>query len=108
MNGKRGKKRIVGLKVTIGSTLGPTPTPPPIGLTIRRFKSRDFPGRYVDEVPGIGSEFIRRLTRARMKNLAALASADTTRVARILNISEVRAMGFIYEARLLLQGKTRK
>lgn len=97
MNGKRAKK-------AIGPTLGPTPTPPPIGLAIRRFKSRDFPGRYVNEVPGIGQEFIRRLTRARMKSLATLASADPTRVARILGVSEVRAMGFIDEAGRLLQG----
>jgi hypothetical protein len=94
----------------IGPTVGPTPTLslPPIGLTSRRFKASDFPRRYVDEVPGIGSEFIGRLARARIKSLATLASADAAHVARILNVSEVRAMGFIYEARRLLQGKTRK
>jgi hypothetical protein len=93
------------------STLGPTPIPtrpPGIGLTTVCFKAKDFPGRYVDEVPGIGPEFIRRLTTAGMKSLAALASADAKSVADILEISEVRAMGFIYEARLLLQDKTRK
>ena len=91
----------------IGGTLGPTPTVGPLGLTLIRFKAKDFPGRYVAEVPGIGP-FIRCLTRARMKSLATLASADASHVARILNISDVRAMGFIYQARLLLQGKTRK
>jgi hypothetical protein len=97
-----------GSTVLVGPTVGPTPTLPPVGLTTRRFRSRDFPGRYVNEVPGIGSKFIRRLTRARMKSLAALASADAGRVAHILGISEVRAMSFIYQARLLLLGKTRK
>ena len=94
----------------IGPTVGPTPTLPlpSIGLTSRRFKASDFPRRYVDEVPGIGSEFIRRLTRARIKSLATLASADAAHIARILNVSEVRAMGFIYEARRLLLEKTRK
>lgn len=92
----------------IGLTLGPTPTPPPIGPAITRFKQSDFPGRYVNEVPRIDADSIRRLTRARMKSLAALASADAAHIARILGISEVRAMGFIDEARRLLQGKTRK
>ena len=97
--------------LTIGpTTLGPTPIPtlPPLGLTSISFKSSDFPGRYVDEVPGIGPEFIRRLTRHRIKSLAALASAEAERVAQILSISELRAMRFIYEARLLLLGNTRK
>ena len=92
-------------------TIPPTPIPtrpPAIGLKRVHFRAKDFPGRYVDEVPGIGSEFIQRLTAARMKSLATLASADATRVARLLNISEVHAMGFIYEACLLLQRKTEK
>jgi hypothetical protein len=98
----------------IGPTTTPMPTPPtppptksPKGLTSIPFRSSDFPGRYVNEVPGIGPKFIQRLTRGRIKNLATLASADAKRIAQILRISEVRAMAFIYEARLLLK-KTRK
>jgi hypothetical protein len=97
--------------LTIGpTTLGPTPIPtyPPTGTVTERFDPKDFPGRYVDEVPGIGPESIRRLTKGRMKSLATLASADATRVARILNVSEVRAMSFIYQARRLLRGKSSK
>ena len=98
--------------LTIGPTAGrPTlgPTPIPIGLTSMRFKSSDFPGRYVDEVPGIGPELVRRLIKCRIKSLATLASADAERIARILSVSEVRAMGLIYKARVLLtKTKTRK
>jgi hypothetical protein len=89
--------------VAIKSTIPPTPTPfAPIGLTSIRFKPKDYPGRYVHEVTGIGPELVQRLTQHRMKSLAALASADVKRIAGILNVSEVRAIGFIYEARLLL------
>jgi hypothetical protein len=100
----------LGTPPWIGPTGGPTPAPPPptlppLGLTIIRFNASDFPGRYVNEVPGIDADFIRRLTGAGMENLAALASADATDVARILNTSEVRAMGIIYEARGLLRGR---
>jgi len=92
-------------------TLGPTPIPtkpPGGGPTIEGFDPKDFPGRYVDEVPGIDPEFARRLTEGGIQNLATLASAGATRVARILTISEVRAMEFIDQARDLLRGKTRK
>jgi hypothetical protein len=89
--------------VAIRSTTPPTPTPfGPIGLTSIRFKARDYPGRYVHEVTGIGREFIQRLTKHRIRSLATLASADVKRIARILGVSEVRAIGFIYEARVLL------
>ncbi len=85
----------------------PAPTGSPKGLTSLRFRASDYPGRYVNEVPGIGPRFIQRLTQGRIKSLATLASADATRIAHILRISEVRAMAFICEARLLLK-KTRK
>lgn len=101
--------------LTIGpTTLGPTPVPTPVptirptGSGIERFDQKDFPGRYVDEIPGIGPESVRRLTKGRMKSLAKLASADFRRVAQILSISEVRAMSFVDQARRLLRGKSRK
>lgn len=95
----------------IVGTLGPTPTlgiGPDIRYKIEHFNPKDFPGRSVDEVPGIGAKYARRLTEARMKSLAALASASATDVASILGISEVCAMSFIDKARRLLLGQIRK
>jgi len=90
-------------------TLGPTPIPtlPPIGLTRIHFRESDFPGRPLHEVDGIeeGSKVAQVLTESRIDSLAALASANAKRVAQILGISEVKAVGFIYEARQkLLEG----
>ena len=98
--------------VAIGpSTLGPTPIPTkppgfPFGTPL--FDPQDYPGRYVGEVPGIGPESVRRLTKKGMKSLAALASADFEPVAKILSTSEVRAMNFIYRARALLRQQAKK
>ena len=89
----------------IGGSLGPTPTKssrPDIGNKIEQFNPKDFPGRYVNEVPGIDPESIQRLTRSGMRSLATLASANADDVARILNITPVRAMSFIDRARRLL------
>jgi hypothetical protein len=69
------------------------------------FNAVDVPGGNVDEVHSIGPEYGRRLTRGGFATLAALASAVAADVARMLSISEVRAMSFIHEARCLLQGK---
>ena len=104
---------------TIGPTVGPTPThvptptptpaptkSPAIGSEIGRFDPVDYPDRYVDELPSIGPEYARRLTKGGVGSLAALASAVATDVARILSISEVRAMSFIDKARHLLQGRS--
>jgi hypothetical protein len=46
------------------------------------------------------------LTKGGLGNLAALASAVATDVAQILSVSEVKAMGFIDKAGLLLQSKS--
>jgi hypothetical protein len=92
-------------------TLGPTPTlgiGPDIRYKIEHFNPKDFPGRSVDEVPGIDAEYTRCLTSGGIDSLPALASAQATDVVSILGISEVCAMGFIYEARLLLQGKPKQ
>ena len=82
---------------TIGPTLGPTPTLAPI-----IFNARDFPGRRVDEVSGIGPVLTERLEVNRITNLAQLASMEPGRLAEVLGISEVRAKSFIDEARRLL------
>jgi len=71
-----------------------------------RFEAVDAPDRNVNEVPSIGPEYTRRLTKGGVAGLAALASAVAADVARILSISEVRAMSFIDEARRLLQGRS--
>ena len=68
------------------------------------FRSRDFPGRTVDEVSGIGPVMKSRLEEEGITNLAELASMEPARLAEILSISEVRAMSFIDAARELLRG----
>ncbi len=86
----------------IPSTPPPTPSPAPKTL-IRSSRPVDSSGRYVNEVPGVGPKYIRRLTKGGIASLAALAAAVATDVAHILSISEVKAMGFIDEAGRLLQ-----
>ena len=71
-----------------------------IGPTI--FSAREFPGRNVQEVSGIGPATAERLKKKRITNLAHLASTEPGKLAEILDISEVRAMEFIDEARRLL------
>ena len=73
---------------------------PTIGPII--FSARDFPGRNVQEVKGIGPTTAERLKQKRITNLAHLASTEPGKLAEILDISEVRAMAFIDEARRLL------
>jgi predicted flap endonuclease-1-like 5' DNA nuclease len=85
----------------------PTPTPtltPMPTSTPTTFNPNDFPGRQVDEVRGIGPEYKERLEAKGIKNLAELASIVPARLAEILEISEVRAVSFIDEARCLLRG----
>ena len=73
---------------------------PPVGPII--FSARDFPGRNVQEVKGIGPATAERLRQKRITNLAHLASQEPGKLAGILEISEVRAMEFVAEARRLL------
>lgn len=87
----------------------PTPTPTPIPTPIptptpTTFNPNDFPGRRVDEVRGIGLEYNERLEAKGIKNLADLASMVPAHLSKILEISEVRAVSFIDEARRLLRG----
>jgi|GEM_PF-3945656 len=92
---------------TCRPTGGPTPPPPtipPIGLMVIGFKPENFPDRSVGELQGIDPEYVRLLTAAQMENLAVLASADAKHVAEVLDSSEVKAMGLIFEARHLLLG----
>jgi len=84
----------------------PTPTPAPGETQPKPLDARDFPGRYASEVPGIGPKYAQRLTKGGMENLATLASAVATDVAQILSVSEVKAMGFINKAGLLLQSRS--
>jgi hypothetical protein len=95
------------LRPTVGPTIRPTISPtlrptlrPTIGPII--FSARDFPGRNVQEVKGIGPTTAERLKQKRITNLAHLASTEPGKLAEILDISEVRAMAFIDEARRLL------
>jgi hypothetical protein len=88
------------LSPTFSPTLAPTFAPGPVGPII--FSARDFPGRSVEEVNGIGPTTAERLKKKRITNLAHLASMEPAKLAEILEISEVRAMGFIDEARRLL------
>jgi hypothetical protein len=95
------------IRPTIRPTVGPTLRPtvrPIIQPTIRPiiFNARDFPGRNVQEVKGIGPVTAERLKKKRITNLAHLASTEPGKLAEILDISEVRAMAFIDEARRLL------
>jgi len=66
------------------------------------FKPKDFPGRSVEEVKGIGPATAELLKAKRITNLAHLASMEPGKLADILEISEVRAMTFIDQARRLL------
>ena len=99
------------LTCLIGPTTTPMPvppTPPPTpSPTPKTPASSSRPvnasGRYVNEVPGVGPKYIRRLTKGGIESLAALASAVATDVAHILSVSEVKAMGFIDKAGRLLQ-----
>lgn len=88
----------------VGPTITPTPTPfrSIIGLTGLGFNPDDYPGRQVDEVTDIGPKFTQTLTDNKIDSLAKLASTEVECLAKILGISEVRAIGFIYEARALL------
>jgi hypothetical protein len=92
------------IRPTISPTVGPTLRPPIIGPTFGPiiFSARDFPGRNVQEVKGIGPATAERLKKKRITNLAHLASTEPGKLAEILDISEVRAMAFIDEARRLL------
>lgn len=95
------------IRPTIRPTVGPTLRPtvrPIIQPTIRPiiFNARDFPGRNVQEVKGIGPATAERLKKKRITNLAHLASTEPGKLAEILDISEVRAMAIIDEARRLL------
>ncbi|MBW2123635.1 MAG: helix-hairpin-helix domain-containing protein [Deltaproteobacteria bacterium] len=74
--------------------------------TIRptRFLPSDYPDRRVDEVRGIGRSYTERLRAGGITNLAELASMEPARLARMLDVSEVKAMSFIDEARRLLVG----
>lgn len=74
---------------------------------MKHFDAANVPGGNVNEVHSIGPEYSRRLTKGGVATLAALASAVAADVARMLSISEVRAMSFIHEARRLLQGRLR-
>jgi predicted flap endonuclease-1-like 5' DNA nuclease len=56
----------------------------------------------VQEVKGIGPATAESLKKKRITNLAHLASTEPGKLAEILDISEVRAMAFIDEARRLL------
>ena len=88
------------LEPTFSPTFAPTFVPGPIGPII--FSARDFPGRSVQEVNGIGPATAELLKKKRITNLAHLASMEPANLAEILEISEVRAMAFIDAARRLL------
>jgi predicted flap endonuclease-1-like 5' DNA nuclease len=66
------------------------------------FRPEDFPDRLVTEVTGIGDVSARRLAEKKIENLASLASMRPTELAETLEISEVRAMTFIDEAKTKL------
>jgi hypothetical protein len=57
----------------------------------------------VEEVKGIGAASAERLAAGDINELGHLAEAEPQRVAELLEISEVRAMGFVDEARRLLE-----
>ncbi len=99
MAGKSIKKRTF-----VGPTITPTPTPfrSVIGLTGLVFDPKDYPDRHVDEVTDIGPELTEKLAGEEITSLATLASTDVEHLADTLGISEVRAIGIIYEARALL------
>ena len=52
---------------------------------------------------GIGDGFERRLTENKVENLASLASMQPEELAKTLEVSEVRAMAFVDQARELLK-----
>ncbi len=93
------------IRPTLTPTLVPTadlpiggePTPPVV------FNPADFPGREVAEVNGIGPALSSRLGERNISNLAELASLQPAELSSMLEISEVRAMTFIDEARELLR-----
>lgn len=89
----------------VPSTPPPTPSPAPESQ-IRSSRPMEASGRYVNEIPGIGPTYIRRLANSGIASLTALASAVATDVARILSVSEVKAMGLIDEAGRLLQSSS--
>jgi hypothetical protein len=87
-----------------GPTFGPTfiPASESGAALPAEFNADDFPGRTVTEVKGIGPATAGRLEKENITNLAHLASMTPGKLAEILEISEVRAMEFIDEARRLL------
>lgn len=92
------------VRPTISPTLRPTvELPGGGGIPPIVLNPADFPGRGVAEVNGIGPASTKRLESQNVGNLAQLASLQPTELATMLDISEVRAMGFIDEARQLLQ-----
>ena len=86
-------------------TLRPEPglpvNPEPVAPII--FNPDDFPGRSVTEVAGIGPASTKRLASHNIDNLAKLASMEAAELATVLDVSEVRAMSFIDEARSKLR-----
>jgi hypothetical protein len=75
---------------------GPGPITPPI------FDPRAFPGRTLAEVGGIGPVFRARLEANGITHPAEVASIEASRLASILEISEIRANVLIENARRLL------
>lgn len=93
---------------TIGVTLGPTPYLfPELQYQVVPPGAEDLGGP-VEDMPDVGPEHARRLISGGIKTVGALARAGAKDVARILNISEVRAMSFIDRARRLLHEKLGK
>lgn len=79
-------------------TVPGTPIPiPPI------FAPGDFPGRRLDEVRGLGPNFIARLEASGITHPAEVAALELTALAEILRVPESRAKTIIAEARRLLE-----
>jgi predicted flap endonuclease-1-like 5' DNA nuclease len=57
----------------------------------------------VTEVNGIGSKYETKLAESKITTLDQLAKLDAAVIAEVLEVSEVRAMSFIDEAKQLLK-----
>lgn len=83
-----------------------TPTQSPISTlemknVAGRLDTRDVPGRSLNEATGIAPKHTRRLIKSGITTLTSLASSVATDIARLLSVSEVRAMSLIDKARRL-------
>jgi hypothetical protein len=96
---------------SVGTTVPPTPTPfnfkSIIGLRGIGFNLDNYPNRKIDELENIISGDLWDKLDAHkheIEDLATLASANIEQIAPMLGVSEVEAMGLIYQARAVLTG----